>query len=563
MIIALGVMIVTSLLLAGTFVGVDGDIQLTGKSTSQKKAYYAALAGINDYQFHLNANPEYWTTCTGASNVAVPNTTDETYSIVPVPAEDQKTYSACSTANANASMIEQTGSAAGTFRIESTGASGSETQSIVATIKHEGFLNYVYFTEFETSDPVQYENPSAYTGCAKHYKAREEWEEEEPQKKNKIECNVISFGANDGVHGPIHTNDKAAICGEPVFGRNSEDKVEFNGGWYASCGGSKPDFLGTYTTEGKELRTPPTDKTLTASAGYTYTGRTEITLEANLAKPTEPNTFTVTNSKGETSAKQAWPSSGVIYVNDASGTCTAYSPFGSNYTTDAACGNVYVHGDYTQSLTIGSANDVIIDGNIETTHTAGEPSVEAPTGTATLGLIAEDFVRVYKPVKVTYKGHGTKGETCNTNGQGKTEEYSSTLKLCKYTNSSAECDAPTLTATEAETELIETESKHGVKAGGAQSNPVIDAAILAVNHEFIVDNYECGPFLGYLNIWGAIGQEFRGIVWESNGNGEHGYDKDYNYDNRLHVLSPPHFINPVDSAWKVEREAAPPKSFVP
>lgn len=259
MIIALGVMVVTSLLLAGTLIGVDGDIQLTSKSTSQKKAYYAALAGINDYQFHLNANPEYWTTCTGASNVAVPNTTDESYSIILVPAEGSG-YSKCEPTNANASMIQQTGTAAGTFRIESTGVSGKETQSIVATIKHEGFLNYVYFTEFETSDPVQYENASAYAGCDKHYEARQKWEAEEPQKKNGIHCNVISFGANDGVHGPIHTNDKAAICGEPVFGRSPEDKVEFNGGWYASCGGSKPDFVGTYTTEGKELRTPPPTK---------------------------------------------------------------------------------------------------------------------------------------------------------------------------------------------------------------------------------------------------------------------------------------------------------------
>ncbi len=546
MIIALGVMVVTSLLLAGTLIGVDNDLHLTNTSTNQKKAYYAAIAGIDDYQFHLNANPEYWTTCTGASNVAVPNTTDESYSIVLVPAEGSP-YSKCEPTNANASMIQQTGTAAGTFRIDSIGVSGNQTQSIVATIKHEGFLNYVYFTEFETSDPVQYENASAYAGCAKHYKAREEWEEEEPQKKNGIECNVISFGANDGVHGPIHTNDKAAICGEPVFGRSPEDKVEFDGGWYASCGGGKPKFVGTYTTEGKELRTPPTDKTLISSAGYTFTGRTEITLNANLANPAEANTITVTTKEGgswKTSTK-AWPSSGVIYVNNGtSPSCTqTYTPFGPTYeltTQNENCGDAYVHGNYTQSLTIGTANDLIIDGNIRTTTTE-----EIPTGLATLGLIAENFVRVYKPVKVTYKaGSCESGDTKIATGE------------CKYENNAKICHAPTLNASEAEKEL-------GVKFGGAQSGPIIDAAILAINHEFIVDNYKCGPFLGYLNIYGALGQEFRGIVWESNGNGEHGYDKNYNYDNRLRVLSPPHFINPVDSAWKVQREAEPPKSFVP
>ena len=28
-----------------------------------------------------------------------------------------------------------------------------------------------------------------------------------------------------------------------------------------------------------------------------------------------------------------------------------------------------------------------------------------------------------------------------------------------------------------------------------------------------------------------------------------GYAKDYNYDNRLKVQSPPHFLDPVQSAW--------------
>ncbi len=42
------------------------------------------------------------------------------------------------------------------FRIRSTGYSGNEDVSIVATFKRASFLDYVYFTQLETSDPVTY-----------------------------------------------------------------------------------------------------------------------------------------------------------------------------------------------------------------------------------------------------------------------------------------------------------------------------------------------------------------------------------------------------------------------
>ena len=46
MIIVLGVMFVTSLLMAAAFVGAEGDIHLSHTDTTQKEAYYAALAGV-------------------------------------------------------------------------------------------------------------------------------------------------------------------------------------------------------------------------------------------------------------------------------------------------------------------------------------------------------------------------------------------------------------------------------------------------------------------------------------------------------------------------------------
>ena len=57
--------------------------------------------------------------------------------------------------------------------------------------------------------------------------------------------------------------------------------------------------------------------------------------------------------------------------------------------------SVLVHGTYSKSLTIAAETDVVINGEILPTGvTAGNP----PTGTATLGLMASRFVRIYHPV---------------------------------------------------------------------------------------------------------------------------------------------------------------------
>ena len=85
----------------------------------------------------------------------------------------------------------------------------------------------------------------------------------------------------------------------------------------------------------------------------------------------------------------------------------------------------------------------------------------------------------------------------------------------------------------------------------ARPNPQIYAAILAVNHSFIVDNYDCGAPLGTLTVYGAIGQLFRGPVGTI---GNSGYLKDYRYDDRLATTEPPYFLNPVSAAWYVQRQ---------
>jgi hypothetical protein len=81
-------------------------------------------------------------------------------------------------------------------------------------------------------------------------------------------------------------------------------------------------------------------------------------------------------------------------------------------------------------------------------------------------------------------------------------------------------------------------------------NPVVDAVILALNHSFIVNNYDTGNSLGTLNMYGTIDENWRGPVGTSSGGSiQTGYAKNYQYDGRLIYLSPPYYLNPGTSQW--------------
>jgi len=92
----------------------------------------------------------------------------------------------------------------------------------------------------------------------------------------------------------------------------------------------------------------------------------------------------------------------------------------------------------------------------------------------------------------------------------------------------------------------------GANAAGSLTDPIIDAAILSLNHSFYVQNWSQGAPLGTLQINGLITQEFRGPVGTFSGSPPvivSGYNKNYNYDTRLKYLSPPYFLSPTQSAW--------------
>ena len=232
------------------------------------------------------------------------------------------------------------------------------------------------------------------------------------------------------------------------------------------------------------------------SGGTVYRGKTIIHLRNSVMDVTNYAT-----GNAVTTTDVPFPGNGVLYVSN-NGSCNGEIPTDANYDEGNGCGNVYVSGTYSTSLTIAAANDVIVRPTVGATLLARSTNsniIKAEGTDAVLGLIANNFVRV---------GH----------------KVNRTSSSCGNYHSTSE---PTVTDVR------------------------IDAAVMSLLHSFIVDNYNCGRS-GDLNVNGAIVQRFRGPVGTGSGGSiVTGFVKDYWYDDRLRYRSPPYFLNPLKSKWEV------------
>lgn len=530
-----------SLMAALTLVAVtavSGDTHLTVRDAQQKQAYEAAKAGIDDYAYRLHGNTAYWTACanvTGptavnlqgstANRLKVPGSASAEYAIELLPSTSQTTYSQCSTANPTLSMLQSTDPLKGTFRIRSNGYAGDAHAAIVATFKPASFLDYVYFTQRETSDPVTYGKTSLVEAAEKQCSKTiaEERYKAEISSGNGY-CDTIHFISADFINGPMHTNDAFVICGSPTLGGSAADPVEVSGppkGWFStkeilssksSCVGSDKNFKGTLTANSAVLTPPPTNNELNTIAlpQFRFKGQVRICLSA---ESMTVMTYSTANSCGSPSSvlySGSIPSNGVVYVESGVCSSTKYTPFNVSYAVNsenAGCGNAYVQGAYTGQLTIATYNDIIITGNLcNESCSATLPF----SNDAVLGLVANNFVRIYHPTNIN-----------------------------KWWNSQK---------SRWEEECVE-------GSGGLNQGVTIDAAILAISHSFIVDSYNCGNSLGTLTVHGALAQYYRGAVGTGSGSSSStGFIKSYNYDSRLRYIQPPSFISPVKTAWVIGRE---------
>ena len=350
MVIAMGVMLVTSLLLTASFLAARGDIRLSHTDTSQKEAYYASLAGVQEFEYEMQVNPDYWQTCGKPTN-ELPQESGSSYKVKILPAKSAPAGTEeCSTANPFETAIESTGTAANTFRVESTGYAGKSPQEqhkIVATFKVTGFLNFIYYTNHEDEDPSLYNAPAQCKEETTYY----------PETETDG-CQLIQFASGDSINGPMHTNDAACVGGSASFGRKGPHSPR--------CGRILPWLNSTAVEPAHTTR--PQKNTYKANSGTAQkrhqpgnvrkTRKRVLRRHPPRTEQVRPLPFTTLNSAA-VKRNSHGPATDSSMSRAAGHANIRIKPAKSDSKNEAEhetnCANVYVKGMYSQSLTIGSA----------------------------------------------------------------------------------------------------------------------------------------------------------------------------------------------------------------
>lgn len=579
MVMVLGIGAVLTILILGGVALSLGSSQKASTDSGWNAALAAAYAGVEEYQSRLSEEPSYvkygnpdstfsWPNHAVAAKVQMPPS-DKTnpafglgatgsWSIVEG-SYDPATQSTDSAAKYRYEVDNTTYYETGTIRIRSTGKVGNETRSIIADLRQKGFIDFLYFTDYEIQDPAQ----SSALCSPKHA-----WE-----VASRPNCTQIQFANGDSIDGPLHSNDTLRLCGTTFEGVVTTGDPD---GGYTYPGGNacnlptlkkgKVEFSpsismpASNTQQKKETRSDLPDEV--PRPGCLYTGPTSIVL-LDGGKMTVKSPWTrYTNIVGDpvtsgnnlnaaqcgseadlssaTGATVNVPQNNVIYVQNIplSGT----NGTAESYTTNSTTGKCRARGANATTNGADLSSNIGYSRNVVGYPVNDEvPLVAGTTATSSYGcrngdlfisgvlssgsgltVSAENYV--YATGDITYKD--SVNDMLGIVGQNAVWVYNP----MKVTN--------------------------GTYSPLLGKNRRIDAAILSVAHTFAVQNHTQGSeSRGTLTVNGAIAQKFRGTVGQSSTtNGVTkvtGYTKDYNYDKRFTFSAPPKFLSPVTTTYGV------------
>ena len=554
LLMVLGMMMVLSIIVTVAATLAMQTAAFARHSTDWNQALAAAEAGVDDYLARLNADDNYWLDTPDCDNLAMqkPNVSSCTWGSstpvgwvnVPHSARAQFHY------DVNISSTPSNG----TIKLTSTGRVGSVKRTVSTVLRRGGFGEFLYYTVYETVDPANeavygLNNYTAQDRCT-HY-AWEPYVAGVSKPRDQSYCQDIQFVSGDKINGPLHSNDTLLMSGNPRF----QGTVTTSDPACKPVNGHPQPYTHCYDTNGSaspqfdkgiayrsEVDLPTSigdlkqyvDASQTTDPGCLYTGPTRIVFNANPSgqystmkvwspwskSPLNPGCG---NYQGSWPQTIPLPQNKLIMVQDvpssqhtpSSGACATGAigdslPQSNDYNqslneADCRYGTLYVQGTLHGRVTLATDNNIVITGDL--TYKDGKTGLDA------LGLIAQNSVKVYHPIKAT---------CTRTNRYGACTSYSySDLSL------------PT-----------------GWGQGSTLDNVTVQASILTLQHSFTVQAYDKGSALGTLHLFGSFAQRFRGPVGTTGGWGNStGYLKDYEYDTRLRYSPPPYFLDPVRSSW--------------
>lgn len=594
-VIGLGMVLV---LLSATIISVSvSGMQKSASDADASAALSAAYAGIEDYQSKLQNNNAYPLFGVKGSSFSAAST-------FPKGADDNAAFGYLPD-DGDADALDGDGwqpvtperraeyryevdnsqyYGTGVLRVRATGRVGDVTRSVVADLKQDGFINYLYFTDYELLDPDQGRNASERACQPTH-----DWESPHDSR-----CIELNFDGNSVFDGPVRTNDTMIVCNSKFKSavstafkpaRSTDRNYKISG--LSGCGAP----VNNLPVSVEELPMPATNQELLQETrsdlrdstvprpGCLYTGPTTITLLDN----------------GKMTVRSPWTKATQIVGAPASGgsapaACgsvgTGSNQLGSiaGQTLDVPQNNVI----FVQGVPRTSANPATTpDPNdwkngeypwYDTTKSTSYCSGQLKTGTkvSTNGN-GVGYPRVGETPPSTSSTDPSYGceradvfvdGTLSGNLTIAAENYVYVTDDLDYKNTDS--DVLGLVGQQAVQiyNPVTSCTQNGTTWTGTYLNPgktnrVVKAAILSVAHTFTVQNYQCG-LRGNLEVTGSIAQKYRGAVATGNGTSTvSGYTKVYGYDKRLRYTAPPKFLNPVATSYGVSRMTETKTAFTP
>lgn len=565
MVVAVG-MILAMLMSILVIVEVNGARQARSDA-DWNAALASAYAGVDEYQSRLSADTSYYrfgnpaAPFSSSSTVSLPTTTNPAFGVgasgtwAPVTGSDGRGEYRYEIDNSKYATT-------GRIRVRSTGKVGDATRSVTADLKQQGFIDFLYFTDYEAQDPAVAgtSNSSCFTDSTKTT-LKYSW----AGRTVGSTCNEIAFGVNDVTNGPVHSNDTIRACGStfagtvttadtrsPYYSNRSSSgstcaAADFELAGYPAYSGGVIGMPATNSELKKETRSDLT-ATDVPRPGCLYTGPTQFTFNSNgTVNIKSPFTkYTRIGNAASTSgstpaacgiisqlqsaagATITVPDNNVLYVqnvpaitSDVNYTSSSSSPSGFTCTSSGAAG--------ARGWTLGS-------GSSQTSYPrkgSRTSSTEvAPTAT-TYGCRAGDAF-----VKGTFNGAATVSA----------ENYIFVVDNVEY----ADANEDILGLVGNNAVWVYNPINNDGDALDTTDDRTIEAAILSVGHTFQVQNFNKASSRGTLTVLGAIAQKFRGTVaTTSGGRISTGFAKNYVYDDRFKYKAPPKFLNPITTTYGV------------
>jgi hypothetical protein len=560
------------------------ELPIVNRTLIDHAAYRALQAGVNDYLYAINQNPN-GVTCTSAAAPSCAYFTTQgfkfnQFTAVPnVPTGSTGiSYAPSEWTSVGYPVINQ---ANGTIQVAVVGAAGFdnatssiEYQTANVTFKaNNSFLLSVSWNQFNAIDPTL---TSVGTQCI-------------PTGYLWGPMGTTNCGIGDAGYlsqsfpyfGPVFSDDEVLVCQTPTIDHLTTAAPQLS---YAVNGGCSANV--TYLTPSKNLiinpypQSPPTNiNALTNPSqlqGCYYVGPTTITFTStggyNVSSPDTPwqasngttNTTydgdSLANNKsqclpsttGSTSGQVSGPANGVIYVDALSSTTTcttsnyknlpanpllsAYNGEPFNYdgegSTPNCNGDAIVSGTESGGLTLAAQNDIVIDNNLT--------YADCPT------LTTSDQTTMNGPPL----GEWPTAKQCSTLApntvNGAANLINDTLGL--IANNFVSINNPLVKNGNTVT-LAQTCGTTGAPLAPACGNPypIVMASILALGHALSVPNFQSSPgYQGTVDFYGSLGEKYIDVEETSSNNG---YGVDFTWDTRLSILSPPEFFTPSTPSW--------------